>query len=69
MNQLSQWIAVFVVCGPYNICAVQNDPQPYWTQSDCQSRIKIAVDESKADLPKDYRLDGNCLKINSGIKL
>ena len=69
MIDVSQWVAVFIVCGPYNICVVENDPQPYWNQSDCQLTIEMAVESAKTDLPPEYTMDGSCLKINSGIKL
>jgi len=66
MVELTQWVAVFIACGPYNICAVQNEPQPYWSQSECQLSIETVVDANKDTIPPEFKLDGMCLQIHAG---
>jgi hypothetical protein len=68
---ITQWVAVFVACGPFNICAIQNDPQPYYLKEECQATVVSAQEDTNKELqlPAGFTLAGMCLKINVGTKI
>jgi len=71
MDIITQWVAVFVACGPYSICTIQNDPQPYYLKEECQVTVASVQEDvnKELQLPSGFTLTGSCLKINFGVEL